>query len=139
MLAGHSVFVPKKTFLSLQKQRHHISHITKIGVKEYCNFSPDVDPKIVGDNRSSEQIFTEMRSVGRPVSRSKISREKSASQGIVGRAKFSAVGAQRYKGRLRVFGPRPLRQLPKIRGSAWVLGRYELISVLICRVVVPRF
>ena len=34
-------------------------HITKIRAKENCRFSTHFNPKIIGDNRCSEKIFTE--------------------------------------------------------------------------------
>ena len=46
-------FVHKTTFLSLRNQQ------ALPGAKEYSSFSSHFYPKTLGDNRSSEQIFTE--------------------------------------------------------------------------------
>ena len=65
MLAGLSSY-PKWHFYLSENKRHYFYHMTKIWGKKYCNFSPHFNPKIVGNNRSSEQIFTETVSLGCP-------------------------------------------------------------------------
>ena len=58
MLAGLFSY-PKRHFYLSENNRHYFHHITKIWGKENSSFSSYFNPKIVGDNRSSEQTLTE--------------------------------------------------------------------------------
>ena len=49
---------PKRHFCLSENNSRYFPHITKISAKNYSSFSSHFNPKIVGDNRSSEQILT---------------------------------------------------------------------------------
>ena len=56
---------PKRHFYLSENNRHYFFHII-FELRKYSSFSSHFNPKIVGDNRSSEQIFmSQKRSVVR--------------------------------------------------------------------------